>query len=133
MHREPGLAATEKAIGEPVSRRSVNGCQRSHVFQRRTPDLLAPAIVAAIIRANHYDAFSTCLDLSGPNRLFFISFYFNPSQLPIREHAVASAAPAASYKSRSHAIDPWEGVLSVVWFQQSELLRLPYMRFNIRP
>jgi hypothetical protein len=74
MHREPGLAATEKAIGEPDSRRSVNGCQRSHVFERRTPDLLAPAIVAAIIRANHYDAFSTCLDLSGPSRLFFHFF-----------------------------------------------------------
>ena len=84
MHREPGLAATEKAIGEPDSRRSVNGCQRSHVFERRTPDLLAPAIVAAIIRANHYDAFSTCLDLSGPSRLFFHLFITSiPQQQPI--------------------------------------------------
>jgi hypothetical protein len=45
-------------------------------FQRRTTDLVAPAMVAAIIRPNHYDAFSTCLDLSGPSRLFFIKLFF---------------------------------------------------------
>ena len=63
---------------------------------------LGTGMVAAIIRPNHYDAYSTCLDLSGPSRLFFIFFTSIPQQLPILEHAVASGASAASYKSPSH-------------------------------
>jgi hypothetical protein len=44
----------------------------------------------------------------------------NPPQLPILEHAVASAAPAASYKSRLHSVT---GIVSVngLWLLRNSL------------